>query len=582
MTQDLTIDQYSAYEYKPAFAENLVGHVKSWVPDEHKRRLQAYMLLSAYLENSARVYLPNDDDPDSRREYGDPALIVQTLVDAIVGEDTRVMVQGARAKKEPDEYADTLQDFFDKWVDDEKLLMTVMEAEEDATGLGDGVFEVAWDSTKGRATVTCYDPGFYFPVLDPSEAREQFPDKVHFAWEYEKYEGRTRNRQRFVRRITYELVDYGEGATFQFPWNKDPSTRTCLKSDGTWSYERLGSSNWLDLDESKATWAVNAEGEVVHNLDIGIDFIPVVHLPNTISRKEHFGRSVLQKVLQIIDDIQSTDTDLLKTSRTTGSPPLGSKGPVETNEEGKVTTYGPGQVISGEVTVIDTSRNLDALLKYITELLKRLSTNIRMPESVLGKLRPSEVPSGIALALSFGPLRSLVRRMRLARSEKYPLLLKFVHRFTMLDDAHSDLVPSREKIDTVPAIEMAFGQFLPSDRAVIITDIGTLFREKLISRATAIKLLIEETGMDIREASEEVDSIQAEDFEGAGLLSTALESPEAAAEYLGREIPAMSEARKKAIEVEAAAQPAPFGGGGGGDNPPGNGQRPRSQQGAET
>lgn len=558
MPRELVVDQYSAYNYKPSFANRQVGTAPTWVGEENQRRLQAYLLISSYLENTARSYLPNDDDVDARREYGDPSLIVSTLVDAVLGEDTRVMVEGARRKVDPDEFADKLQDFFDGWSDVENVLMTVMEAEEDSVGLGDGVFEVSWDSVKGRAVLTSYDPGFYFPVLDPAEAREQFPLKVHLAWQYEKLSRDRTVKNTFVRRITYELVQTGE--LVKYPWNVDSVDLRCFKSDGTWRLEDVGTRTWLDLDESRARWEINADGDEVHNLDIGVDFIPIIHLPNTISRKEHFGRSALQKVLQILDDVQSTDTDLLKTSRTTGSPPLGAKGPVEKNDEGKVNTYGPGNIIQGEVTVIDTSRNLDALLKYIEELLKRLSTNVRMPESVLGKLRPSEVPSGIALALSFGPLRSLVRRMRLSRAEKYPLLLKFVHRFTMLRD--SNLVSEEP-----PRIELAFGQFLPSDRTAIFDDLVKLFREKAISRTTFIRLLILETGIDIRDAQEEADLVEKEDFEGARVLSDAMESPEAAAEYLEREIPPIADARKDSITLESEARASAFGNNNPSNNP---------------
>jgi hypothetical protein len=588
----LPVDLYSAYDYKPAFRDLQVGPAPTWVDKHNERRLRAYTLLASYLENSARSYLVNDKDPDGRREYGDPSLIVDNLVDAVLGEGARIMVDNASLSDDnenQDDYADTVQEFFDRWVEADNFHMTAMEVESDSVGLGDGVYVVSWDSNRGRATVTCYDPGFYFPVLDPSSYDDQYPSKVHIAWEYETFDNRLRNPQRFIRRITYEVVDLADvpdgvdTTPRAYPWRSRPSTKVCLKSDGVWSYEGVGSRDLLDLNDAKAVWQVNSDNQTVYKLDIGVDFVPVVHLPNTISRKEHFGRSALQKILQIIDDLQSADTDLLKTSRTTGSPPLGSKSPVTTNEEGEVQTYGPGQIIEGEITVIDTSKNLDALTEYIDFLLKRLSTNVRMPESVLGKLRPSEVPSGIALALSFGPLRSLVRRMRLVRQEKYPLLLQFVHRFSMLDEAHADLRPPRERIDDIPIIRYAFGQFLPSDTTVILTDITSLFREKIISRNTAIRLLIEEAGMNIREAQDEVDQIENEDFEGARVLGEALESPEAAAEYLGREIPPMSEARQATFQMEqeaAVAQAEARGFGGGGNNQ--NGNRDNQGQGAGT
>lgn len=574
------VDSYSAYDYKPAFREGHAGQAPTWVDKDNRRRLAAYILLRAYLENTARSYLVNDEDAEARREYGDANLIVETLVDAVLGEDARVMVRGANRTTEPDEYADTLQEWVDKWVEDALLHMTVMEVEEDAVGLGDGLFVLGWDARGRQVSVTCYDPGFYFPVIDPRVASNDYPTKVHIAWEYEDTISDPVYPKKYIRRITYELVELQNGETRSYPWRSEPSTTVCLKSDGTWSWESMGSRNYLDLDEGTARWEVNAEGVEVRNLDIGVDFIPVVHLPNTVSRKEHFGKSALKYVLQILDDVQSADTDLLKSARTTGSPPLGSDSVVETDEDGEVKTYGPGQIIQGKITVIDTSRNLDALLKYLEFLLKRLSTNIRMPESVLGKLRPSEVPSGVALALSFGPLRSLVRRMRLARHEKYPLLFKFAHRFTMLDDAHADLRPSADRVDDIPLIEYSFGQFLPSDTTTIITDIMNLFERQLISRQTAIRLLIEDAGMSIREAADEVTQIEERDFEGANRLREALDSPEAASEYLGIEIPPMSEARQQQfqMETEAAIEQAKargFGQPSGNDN---NGQGQNSDQ----
>lgn len=563
----ILIDQWSAYDYKPAFSEGLVGQAPTWVDQENRRRLQAYILLAAYLENAAREYLPNEKDQDDRREYGDPSLIVQTLVDAVLGDEARVQVEGARRTTEQDDYADTLQDFLEEWVEGAQTQSAVIHCEENAVTFGDGVYVLGWDARRRRVTLDCFDPGFYFPVLEPGKFDREFPTRVHLAWEFEDNLTDPIRPQQFIRRITYELVDVRElnsdthdTSPRNYPWRSEPSNFACLKTDATWAWEDLGSRTFLDLDSRGARFEVNADGEPVNRLDIGVDFVPVVHVPNTVNHGEHFGRSSLQKVLQILDDVQSIDTDLFKTSRTTGSPPLGSKSVVEANEKGEVTTYGPGQIIQGEVTVIDTSRNLDALLKYLDFTLKRLATNSRIPDAVLGKLRPSEVPSGVALALSFGPLRALVRRLRLARMEKYPVLFNFVLRFSMLDQRNTELRPARDRIENMPQAQFTFGQFLPSDTTTVITDILNLLREHIISRGTAIRLLIEDAGMSIRDASDEVTQIEREDFEGARVLGEALDSPEAAAEYVGREIPTISEGRRSTVEAEAAARPAPFGG----------------------
>ncbi|MFJ5534004.1 hypothetical protein [Streptomyces sp. NPDC093261] len=53
-----------------------------------------------------------------------------------------------------------------------------------------------------------------------------------------------------------------------------------------------------------------------------VDFIPVVHIPNTIPDVgEHWGKSTLATVLQLLDELAATDTDSASASATTGTPP---------------------------------------------------------------------------------------------------------------------------------------------------------------------------------------------------------------------------------------------------------------------
>jgi hypothetical protein len=131
----------------------------------------------------------------------------------------------------------------------------------------------------------------------------------------------------------------------------------------------------------------------------------------------------------------------------------------------------------------------------------------------------------------------------------------------------------------IPIIELMFGQFLPSDRAIIIQDIVTLFREKIISRNTAIRLLMEDAGLNVRDASDEVTLVEHEDFEGARILAETLQSPETAAEYLDIEIEPMGDVRKEQqqLETESAVAQAQARGFGGGNNPQGNGQQGQNQ-----
>ena len=527
------IDQYSGLDHKRKWLGRTVQTAPTWV-GEHHRRLEAYKLLAAYVNNAARAYLDTDDEGvrDRRREFGDANVIVETIVDAIIGEDARIAVDGAGQTTRPDESgeavpvdptADALQEWFDEWDADERPLLAYIEGETDAVQAGDAVYVIGWDTTAGRPTVTPYDPGFYFPVLDDTAGR-QYPFKVHIAWEFEEeHEG---GKREFIRRITWRLVDLG--AARPLPWNADPSPITCLWSDGVWDKRTIEAGRtWQDLDESRATWMVNADGDEIRDLDLDIDFIPVVHVPNTSNRKEHFGRSSLALLLQILDELQSADTDLALTARTTGFPPLGVEGGLPVDGDGNtIQGYKPGTVFPGKVTLVDTSTSLDALLKYVTHLLKRLDTNARLSGAVVGR-EPEQIASGILFALAQQPLKSMVRRMRLVRDEKYPLVHKFVARFAM---QNGDLPPNAE----LPPIRLAFGSFLPNDVDAEIERIVKLFAAKLLSRLTAIRMLMD-LGLSIEDAEEELLAVQHEDYEGAAELRDAV-GDEAAADYLGREV----------------------------------------------
>jgi hypothetical protein len=179
--------------------------------------------------------------------------------------------------------------------------------------------------------------------------------------------------------------------------------------------------------------------------------------------------------------------------------------------------------------MIDTSKSLDALIAYVGHLMKRMDVSSRVPGAVLGRISPSDVPSGIALALSFGPLRSMISEMRLVRDEKYPILLKFMWRMSL--QAGVEGVPET----WVPA-KVEFGSYLPHDVAGVVEMVTTLLREKAIGRRTAIRLLVA-AGIDIEDASAEVDAIASTDFEGAAKLADATGSEAVAAEYLQRDVP---------------------------------------------
>jgi hypothetical protein len=547
------IDQWTYYDYKSTFSGTGVstmgmGLAPVWVPSWHRRRLQAYKLLESYYRNSAREWLDasivDEKDKMARREYGDPEVLTEAALASLIGSDQSIVVPDAD-QENPDDggpATDELEVLL-AWAEQERFMQKIIEMERTTIRLGDGCLVLGWDEAKGRPRLNVYDPGFYFPVLDEEDmSDEDYPRTVHIAYEYETHvDGRLR---RYIRKMTwrlgpigmhdasgYSVQDAAMGILFEseqltdtgeitrlYPWNTDPVSETCYYSDAVWELSQ--SVTFLqDLDVSNAD--VRA-----YNVDLQIDFIPVVHVPNTVSWKEHYGVPTIARVMQLLDDVISTDTDLQASSAITGTPPIAVSGAVlPKDSDGKVKTYGPGtlwETGDGNATMIDTSTSLDALLKYKDALLERLAVNSRTPEGLLGRIKPSEVPSGIALALSFSPHSNMIREMRLVRKDKYRLLLKFVVRYFMLN---GDL------LDYHPA-ELRFGSYLPADRQEVASIVQQLLTVKAISLDTAVSLLVE-AGFPIESQAAEVQNIQENDFAGANDLLNAVGDVQVVRDRLG-------------------------------------------------
>lgn len=542
---EVTIDPYTYYEFKEAL--NTVGHgtgntkvAPSWVPPDDLRRLASYKLVEAYYRNAARNWMKSDapqEVVDARREYGDAKTIRDAILSSLLGDDMSFLVSGAEQTSSGDrnEQSQALAQKLLEWRIDERFDQKVIECERGAVGIGDGVYALSWDERNRRPKLTVYDAGFYFPELDPS-ANDEYPETICMAWQYEL--GTPEGTRQYVRRLKwymgqivphdefgFEVEEEDENSVLfgnetvneegqilrQYPWNRDPVAETCYFSDYTWDLSTdTGSRNGLfDLDEGKA---IVSTPEV----DLQLDYIPVIHVPNTVALQEHFGVGCIAQVVQILDDLMSTDTDLQASSATTGSPPIalsGSSAPKE--EDGTLKSYGPGTVFEtgdGTATMIDTSRSLDALIKYKDSLQSRLAINSRVPESLLGKVKPNEVPSGIALTLSFTPHSQLIKEMRLVRTDKYRLLLKFVSRMYWYND-EIDITGE------LPRIEMIFGSFLPADKQEVVSLISTLLQTDppAISLESAVRMLME-AGFPIEDAIEEIEAIETRDYEGANKL----------------------------------------------------------------
>ncbi|MFI0912507.1 hypothetical protein [Streptomyces abikoensis] len=543
------IDAWSWLNYKPVMAGSHDGRPHralapeiqaTWLPDDAVRRLAAYKLLAAYdsLQAGELAAFAGNPEAAERREFGDPSVFVDTALSHLLGRSQQIVVPGAEHAKDEQSTPEAVaaaaaQERLRTWAETELLPLRMQACERKAVLLGDGLYLLAWDPEKGRVRLRTIDPGLYFPVVEDDADPGDYPTRVHLAWELP--EDPKRGIKARLRRITYELApitagadvdapeaadetarpvnayDPAAGATARaYPWAPGkPSTVTCYLTDAEWTLEDLRHGQSLDdLPLAKARFRTRADGTVLNRLDLRIDFLPIVHISNTIADGEHFGQSSLAKIMQALDELAETDTDNARASATTGAPIIGLAGVhAEVDRitgRPKPLAVEPGTVFQladgGRMDVLDTSRQLAELRARVEEIRERAAVNARLPAVSLGTADPSDVPSGYALQLSLGPLDSLIDAMRLARAHKYTLLLKMVQRLHQAGQAEG--WPLGEQF---PA-RIVFGPHTPTDRAAVLDEVVKGVTAGVMSLETAIRML-QDAGYPIEDAQEEVASI---------------------------------------------------------------------------
>ena len=572
------LDNYASLSYKGAFDGGSLGQpwiTTNWIPRDARRRLLVYAMLSTFLTGNARRVLTGVDDEArlEHREYGDPKLIVSRIVAGILGDRLDVhSPKLAKAIADPPDASDKpqpppadLEDSeveqlifeaalevwkadkraeLDAWKEARETLETLRKAEakmrewmvdeafeskinglesEYVVPLGEGVLEFVYSTQKSRPLMVVHAPDAYHPDLDTSDG--EFPTKVHLIWELEADPDAKSDEERHakVRRKTYEL-DVPEGGT----------ERRCLLSDITFDLGLVSRANQADIGEDVTEWpvdrtlgtiAVNEAGVEADRLDLGIDFLPLVHVPhNDPTGGEHFGQSELAMLARLFDDLAALDTDLQRATALAGSPLVMVTG-VNVTED---LVIGPGEVWGGgndgKMQALDMTHSADTIAKRIDETYRRLAALSQVPEAMLGRIETQNFPSGIALRMAFAPFDQKVATSRMVRSRKYALALKIVQRLWAANGG-TDL-------DVDLDLEIVFGEYLPTDIGETAQAIAQLLTAGGISRRTGLEIL-RLAGAPIDDIDEELRSIEQQDHAGAKLIADATGSEQAALDYLG-------------------------------------------------
>lgn len=539
------------------------GLVPQWADPVDARRMLAYRALGAIRDNARRFWLAPElwhiapvvnpstgqvsdagrSPAEQFREYGHAGLIVDTARALVLGDEQVIRVPDAAPLPEPDgdepsadraaaeatqARAAALEEWLDGWADAVGLPTKLLDAEETTISQGDSAFVLSWSPGSARPRLRVYDGGFCFPDWDAIDRDyyvaagwddEDFPPVFSLAWEHERAGVTWLRRTTWSLRLAADLVPGQAPAVRERPWGASPWT--CWYEVSEWRLDRMKSGRTLhELDPGS-----DGGRRVVEPMELPIDFLPIVHLPNDYPGGRRFGRSIFLRIAQLLDDLGGGDTDLAINAETVASSSLVTTGISGVQAEG-----GPGAHFElpagGTAGLIDTSRSLDALLKYGERLLETLAINSRLGPALLGRIKPNEVPSGTALRLGFAPAQRLLQEMRLVRSVKLALIPKMAVR---LAQAAGVL-----EAGPTPRIEVELGASLPADRAAIIEEVHKLLGEHAISTVTAVRMLIA-AGLPIDDAEDEVARIRSEDTEGADQLVNATGRTADAYAYLGLE-----------------------------------------------
>ena len=540
-----------------------------FVKDEkHKRRLRAYTICFLHLNQASRLLLADAQDAAALREYGDAAVIVRRLASSIMGNNPSIVVDGAdedllsppelpsppppvdfpawatdlatridgatqeqwraeveailderERRREVQPRLQTVQQWLREWADHQAIMawQSWRRMDLEAVGLGDSVAVVDADPALQMPTIEVYEPEAYAPVLDSDgEART-----VHLWWFEDSGEDDGIDR---VRRKTYRLVPIEEydGTPVPLRYATPGYERryVCLFSDAVYDAETLGDDGVLATGNIRPLeWKTveTPEGPIEANdVDLGYDVIPVVHLPNR-DTGAHFGSSSLAGALQALDALNEAHTHQAHGGRMAARPPIAVENMVRSD-----VIVGPGTVVGGKFSFITT--DLPHLTDYVDDRQRHISVLTETPDGMRGRVDPDQLPSGVAISLSFTPHKQAVLNdLRPTRRVAHERTLHLVQ-LVAIQHGWLEGTPVKARV--------SYGQFMPEDEQQEISNIISMVNAGVMSIRTAVSNL-QALGLSNAEIEAEMSEIRSEDAVRALAIADAL-GPEAASEFMGR------------------------------------------------
>jgi hypothetical protein len=426
-------DQYAALNFRDTLGdgETRPPNVPSWVSDlSDARRMAAYRILAAYLDNCARYYLPetmwqrplatsivgpdqyghavaaqtaaSKSPAEKFREYGDPRLLVEQAAALVLGESQEITVPDAAPLPDdaPDDEkaaqvrAAQFADWLAGWADDERLLLRLYEQEDDSVGLGDGVLVLGWDAEAGRTRLRKFDIESYFPVLTGDQDADEFPNRVHFAWVECPRDG-----VEILHRLTYDRrrCRTVRPAPTPTPTSRRGGRSTRPTPPGTCATcGRTPASTTSHVTTPRSSCAPTARPST-SSTSVWTSCRSCTSPTRPAAAGTSAGRCCSRSRSSSTTSGSPTPTWPRRRSGRQHAARVSPAAPVP--PPASLSRTGGGVELAGRWgrEAARHVRCADRQIAYVNYLLERLSVNTRLAEALLGRVKPNEVPSGYAL-----------------------------------------------------------------------------------------------------------------------------------------------------------------------------------------
>lgn len=422
---------------------------QSWIPEEDRNRIAAYMKYDQIYWNDERQY-------SLRILEGEQPLYIpnaRTIVDIT----SHYMVKGLtiEATDGVEKTNDDTKQFLKEFLKREEFYSRFDTEKTAGVARGDWIFHLTANPKKKEGTrisLNGLDPSTVFPIYD-----EDIPDKMigcHIAVQY--YMPNEPDKVR-VRKLTYRLEE------------SDSGERKVSREEGIWEID----PKWYG-PEAKLVKQTIPFGY----LDPRITAIPIYWFRNRTWSGEDFGSSELRGFENIMQTVSQGDTDVSAALALEGLGVYATDGGRPVNDDGSETTWevAPGRVM--EVPTGSYFRRVEGVtsitpatdqIKYLEGKMNKASA---LSDVALGEVDAQTAQSGIALAIKFQPT--------LAKIE-----IRDRHIMDKLTQLFYDwkvwvLVFERVTLsgDIVPSI----GDKLPLDRTARVNELNNMLDRKLISK----------------------------------------------------------------------------------------------------